>query len=271
MLYTYGKNGKLEATQSKNKVLYISNFPFCIRVSSKQRTQALWTEGLNNNSVELRAAARMYMHLYVFQKQKWMCMTIHSECLCVYIVEHWELFTFLAVERKTQVMPMKGTYRKKIHAGKEILSRFYIYSINVCDIKHKASCSMREQSCPHTICDDTASLFCKVRKETREIMPRLNLSYPTRSPLHAVKGTVAASKLCSFEQTLRMLLCSISAFNCMLSQWDCFVHAELLGSALERILCENKISNRDTKILLNGGDRLNKKALCFLEPGDQML
>lgn len=49
------------------------------------------------------------------------------------------------------------------------------------------------------------------------------------------------------------------------------MHAELLGSALERILCENKISNRDTKISLNGGDRLNKKALCFLEPGGQML
>lgn len=44
---------------------------------------------------------------------------------------------------------------------------------------------MREQSCPHTFSDDTASLFCKVRKEAQEIMPRLNLSYPTRSPLHS--------------------------------------------------------------------------------------
>lgn len=188
MLYTYRKNGTLEAAQSKIKVLYIIKFPFCIRVSSNQENQLLWTESHINKSLELRMATRVYMHVNVFPKQTWMYMTIHSERLRVCILQEWKLFTFLVVEGKMQVMYIKCIYRRKIYVlGKRHFQVFIFVAFMFNNsLSYKTSGSLFYEG----VALSSYSLwlysitFVRCERRHRVIMPRLNLSYASRSPLH---------------------------------------------------------------------------------------
>lgn len=160
MLYTYRKNGTLEATQSKIKVLYIIKFPFCISVSSNQEKQLLWTEDHINILLELRTATRVYMHLNVFPKQTWMYKTIHSKFF-VCILQEWKLFTFLALEGKMQVMHVKCIPRRKIYMlGKRHFQVFIFVAFMFNNsLRYKTSGSVFYEGVALPSYDYTASLL----------------------------------------------------------------------------------------------------------------